>query len=111
MNSKIKISDLRDKILIRHQTGEHDTDGMPGRSYTDGPEIYAKLQRSTVAHAPDEKIPDKYKVVQMWDVLIRKEGYPIKINDRINYFDLNLNVEAIEDVDIWYQKLKCSDAD
>jgi hypothetical protein len=110
LKTKINIADLRDKVQIKYQGAEHDADGMPGRAYSNGPEIYAMVRRGAMGTAPDEKMPDKYKMVQKWNVTIRKEGYPIKVNDVVFFETKNLPIEAIDDIDLWYQTLKCSDA-
>lgn len=105
LKTKIKIADLRDRIVVSHVSVYNDTTtGAPSATYTAGPTLWAMI-RLRIISAPDA---DKTKVEQGYEIVIRKENHPIKPQDKIVWGTHTLYVRSIEDIDVFFIKLTCA---
>lgn len=118
MRSKIKITDLRDRVTLYPITGYNDAvTGAPKRTFdTTGKQIYAKVRRS-IGSMPDagnntnsvSSSSDKTKVVSNFEIMVRIDSIVYKVEDKIVYDGFTLYIKDIKQVDIWYQTLICYD--
>jgi len=108
MRSKIKITDLRDRVTLYPITGYNDAvTGAPKRTFdTVGKQIYAKVRR---AIGSDPTAADKTKVVSNFEIMVRIDTITYKVEDKIVYDGFTLYIKDIKQVDIWYQTLICYD--
>ena len=108
MRSKIKITELRDRVTLYPITGYNDAvTGAPKRTFeTTGKQIYAKVRR---AIGSDPTAADKTKVVSNFEIMVRIDTITYKVEDKIVYDGFTLYIKDIKQVDIWYQTLICYD--
>lgn len=105
LTSKIKIADLRDRIAVSHVSVYNDTTtGAPSATYTAGPTLWAMV-RLRIISDPEQ---DKTKVEQGYEIIIRKDSYPIKPQDKIVWGTYTLYIRGIEDIDVFFTKLTCA---
>lgn len=105
LSTKIKIADLRDRIEISYVNVYNDTTtGAPSATYTTGPTLWAMV-RLRIISAPEA---DKTKVEQGYEIIIRKDVYPIKPQDKIVWGTHTLYIRGIEDIDVFFTKLTCA---
>lgn len=105
LKTKIKISDLRDRVTIDHITAYNSADtGAPLRAYTSGPTMWAQVRYRIISGEQ----ADKTKVEQGYEVVIRRETHPIKIQDRVTWNTKVMYIRSMEDIDIYFIKLTCS---
>ena len=105
LKTKIKIADLRDRIVVHYISVYNDTTtGAPSATYTTGPTLWAMIRLRIISGADT----DKTKVEQGYEIVIRKEDYPIKPMDKIVWGTHTLYVRSIEDIDIYFIKLTCA---
>lgn len=108
MRSKVKITELRDRVTLYSITGYNDAvTGAPKRTFdTTGKQIYAKVRR---AIGSDPTAADKTKVVSNFEIMVRIDTIVYKVEDKIVYDGFTLYIKDIKQVDIWYQTLICYD--
>jgi len=105
LSTKIKIADLRDRITISYVSVYNDTTtGAPSATYTAGPTLWAMV-RLRIISDPEQ---DKTKVEQGYEIIIRKDSYPIKPQDKIVWGTYTLYIRGIEDIDVFFTKLTCA---
>jgi hypothetical protein len=94
MNSKIKITDLRERMTLYPIIGYNDTNGVPAHQYaTTGTDIYCKVQKSTRSVQDN----DKTRSVQQIKFTVRRDDITYKIEDRIIWLSATVTITDITD--------------
>ena len=90
MRSKVKITELRDRVTLYSITGYNDAvTGAPKRTFdTVGKQIYAKVRR---AIGSDPTAADKTKVVSNFEIMVRIDTIVYKVEDKIVYNGTDVN--------------------
>ena len=112
LSTKIKIADLRDRIAISYISVYNDTTtGAPSATYTAGPTLWAMVRLRIISGAETNNRvgnTDKIQVEQGYEIIIRKDVYPIKPQDKIVWGTHTLYIRNIEDIDVFFTKLTCA---
>lgn len=112
LKTKIKIADLRDRIVVSHVSVYNDTTtGAPSATYTAGPTLWAMIRLRIISGTETNNRvgnTDKIQVEQGYEIVIRKENHPIKPQDKIVWGTHTLYVRSIEDIDVFFIKLTCA---